>query len=176
MQTSIPLRTLVSRKEFLAAAKGRRYATPGLVLQARRNTPQDSQDPQDSLQDIGVGYTATKKTGNAVVRNRIKRRLRAAAREILADKAKPGFDYVLIGRAGTIDRPWQSLLDDLTLALQMVHQTRRRKGAAKASATKGSDTPGIPPKPGPETPKSKTPKPETQILGSREPKSKTRPQ
>lgn len=124
------LRKLTSRKQFLAVAKGRRYATTGLVLQARRN-------PDPGAKAIGIGYTATKKTGNAVARNRIKRRLRAAVAEIMADKAKSGFDYVIIGRAGTIDRPWQSLLDDLTHALQMVHQNRRRKSPKiKADRTK----------------------------------------
>ena len=117
---SADLRALVNRKQFLAVAKGRRYATKGLVLQALRT-------PHLSDTSIGVGFTATKKTGNAVARNRIKRRLRAAVQEVMAEKAKPGYDYVIIGRAGTIDRPWQSLLDDLTHALQMVHQNRRRK-------------------------------------------------
>ena len=131
MPESTPIKTLQHRRDFLAAAKGRCAARSGLVLQARRKTGQDH---------IGIGYTATKKTGNAVARNRIKRRLRAAAQEVLTAKGKPGFDYVLIGRAGTVDRPWQSLLDDLTQALQMVHQNRRPKTSRDRS--RGRKKPG----------------------------------
>lgn len=132
------LKTLTERRSFLAAARGRRCAVPGLVLQAiRRPDAGAGTDTQAAAPaHIGLGITATKKTGNAVARNRIKRRLRAAAREVLPTRAKPGYDYVLIGRVTTIDRPWQSLLDDLTLALQMVHQSRsgqKRRPPRKAS-------------------------------------------
>ena len=65
-----------------------------------------------------VGYTVTKKIGNAVARNRIKRRFRAAAREVLPGLAEPGHDYVLIARPTALDRPWTALLDDLRRALK----------------------------------------------------------
>ena len=117
-----------TRPEYLRTARGRRYAVPGLVLQAKKR-PSDSEETSE----VRVGFTATKKTGNAVVRNRIKRRLRAATDQILPTAARPGFDYVLVGRAATFNRPWQSLLDDLGLALQMVHQPRgKRPGARRA--------------------------------------------
>lgn len=64
-----------------------------------------------------MGFTATKKIGGAVVRNRAKRRLREAARLLLPDLARPGVDYVLIARGGTATRPWERLLDDLKSAL-----------------------------------------------------------
>ena len=97
------------RAEFLrAAARGRKAAVHGLVLQAF--TREDT-DP------LRVGYTVTKKVGNAVVRNRTRRRLREAARLLLAGQALPGVDLVLIGRDATRGRPFGQLLDDLCRAL-----------------------------------------------------------
>lgn len=103
---------LKRRQDFVAAAKGAYAALPGVVLQLRSRA--DDAAPR-------VGFTATKKIGNAVVRNRVKRRLRAAAREILHTSARPGTDYVLVGRAATFDRPWADLVKDLTAALKRLH-------------------------------------------------------
>lgn len=116
---------LKNRPEYLRVARGRRYAVPGLVLQAKSRSEEDAASAQP--EEVRIGFTATKKTGNAVKRNRIRRRLKAAASEVMPVAAKPGYDYVLVGRAATFDRPWQSLLDDLGLALQMVHQPRAKK-------------------------------------------------
>jgi ribonuclease P protein component len=69
-----------------------------------------------------VGFTASRKVGNAVTRNRAKRRLRALAREVLAGAARPGADYVLIARAGTVERPYAALVRDLETALRRVHR------------------------------------------------------
>lgn len=100
---------LKQRRAFQrVAAKGQRAARPGLVLQA---LPAPGQG-------LRVGFTVTKKVGNAVVRNRTKRRLREAARLLLGHAPLEGFDLVLIGRDGTRGRPWQTLLDDLRGALQ----------------------------------------------------------
>ena len=66
---------------------------------------------------IGAGFTATRKVGGAVQRNRCKRRLREAARLLLPDLGHPGFDYVFIARQGTAERPWPRLLDDVKSAL-----------------------------------------------------------
>jgi ribonuclease P protein component len=69
-----------------------------------------------------VGFTASKKVGNAVMRNRAKRRLRALAREVLAQEARPGWDYVLVARpAATVERSFAGLVEDLRLALGRVH-------------------------------------------------------
>jgi ribonuclease P protein component len=73
--------------------------------------------PQPSRAAIGVGFTATKRIGGAVVRNRAKRRLREAARMLLPDHGRPGHDYVFIARQGVADRPWPRLLDDVKSAL-----------------------------------------------------------
>lgn len=86
--------------------------TPGIVLQAAHN-------PQH--EHIRFGLTVTKKVGNAVVRNRVRRRLRALALAGLPGAGKPGFDYVLIGRVATISRPHAALVKDLETALKRVH-------------------------------------------------------
>ncbi|MEH6403093.1 MAG: ribonuclease P protein component [Sneathiella sp.] len=106
---------LKKRADFLrVAAVRRKWATPGMVLQAAR----DSSHVDAGL--LRVGFTATKKTGNAVARNRIKRRLRACADEILKTHAKEGWDYVLIGRKSTPDRDFSDLKQDLIKALGKV--------------------------------------------------------
>ena len=80
-----------------------------LLLQPRRAAP--------NTPSIGAGFTATRKVGGAVQRNRCKRRLREAARLLLPDLGRPGFDYVFIARQGTAERPWPRLLDDVKSAL-----------------------------------------------------------
>jgi ribonuclease P protein component len=115
---------LRKRRDFLNAAKGHKWAAPGLVLQARAR-PRQELDGGEKREDMRVGFTVTKKVGNAVIRNRAKRRLRAAARDVLPIAGKIGFDYVLIGRKGTITRPYSALLNDLHLALARVHGAKR---------------------------------------------------
>ena len=108
------------RKSFLAANRGRRYAAPGFVLivHDRRN-----EDPA-----IRMGFTVTKKIGNAVVRNRMKRRLRALARELLPAHGQQGADHVLIGRAGGIERDFAAMRADLEKALaKTVHKVKREE-------------------------------------------------
>ena len=87
-----------------------RAATPGFVLLVRNR---EDGDPQKR-----VGFTVTKKIGGAVVRNRIKRRFRALAREIIPEQGFAGADHVMIGRAGGIDRPFDQLRSELIRALQ----------------------------------------------------------
>ncbi|MFN4143140.1 ribonuclease P protein component [Aestuariivirga sp.] len=105
---------LKRRQDFVAAARAQYAATPGMVVQMRDR--HDEAPPR-------VGFTATRKIGNAVVRNRIKRRLRELARLSLAKAARPGHDYVLIGRAATAGRPFSDLEKDLTSALKRLHRT-----------------------------------------------------
>jgi len=108
MATMPPLSRIVARRDFLAAAaSGVRSAQPGLVLQVRAT----------GEQPMRIGFTVTRKVGNAVVRNRARRRLRAAADLVLRARPPQGWDLVLIGRAGTLDRPFPSLCEDLRRAL-----------------------------------------------------------
>lgn len=111
------LATLRKRADFLRAASARRQGTAGFLLQGR--------DRADGDPAIRLGFTASKKIGNAVMRNRAKRRLRALAREILPPLAKPGWDYVLVARPeATVTRDFAHLRDDLRSALASVHQGR----------------------------------------------------
>jgi ribonuclease P protein component len=100
---------LRKRPSFLAAAKGASCARGAVVVQAI--------DRGDGRGVIGCGFTATRRIGGAVVRNRAKRRLREAARRFLPVHGKAGRDYVFIARAGTARRPWPRLLDDVESAL-----------------------------------------------------------
>ncbi|MEX5727479.1 ribonuclease P protein component [Rhodovulum iodosum] len=107
---------LTQRADFLRAARARRQAMPGFVLQAR------CRGADEPAQGIRVGFTCSKKVGNAVARNRAKRRLREIARQVLPAEGRPGWDYVLIGRAGaTAERPFDKMLADLRHALAKVH-------------------------------------------------------
>lgn len=113
--TSMPV-TLVRRADFVAASRARRQSRPGLMLQARDRGEARAPGP------VRVGYTCSRKVGNAVARNRAKRRLRAAARAVLPLMGVPGWDYVLIGRpAATAARPFPDLCADLSSALRAVH-------------------------------------------------------
>ena len=98
-----------TRPQFLAAAKGAYRAHGAVVVQVR--------DRQDGEAVIRAGFTATKKIGGAVVRNRAKRRLREAARLLLPSFGRPGHDYVFVARDGTPGRDWGRLLDDVKSAL-----------------------------------------------------------
>ena len=101
---------LTRRADYLAANRGRRASTPAFILLVRYRK---DDDPTRRL-----GITVTKKVGGAVVRNRIKRRFRALAEEILAEAGLSGADHVLIGRLPALDRPFQQLAADLRRALQ----------------------------------------------------------
>tara|TARA_S200000501_G_scaffold352556_1_gene371503 strand:- start:303 stop:653 length:351 start_codon:yes stop_codon:yes gene_type:complete len=106
---------LKKRKEFVhVARKGRKWAVPGLVLQSfdRQN------DPENAPIGARVGFTVTKKIGTAVKRNRVRRRLKAAAAAVMPSNAEKNTDYVLIGRAGTLKRPFEFLVEDLKVAMQ----------------------------------------------------------
>jgi ribonuclease P protein component len=108
MTPSAKIERLRRRAEFLAAAKGVSAARGAVVVQAL---------PREGQAAIRAGFTATRKIGGAVVRNRAKRRMREAARLLLPELGRAGVDYVFIARGGTATRPWARLLDDVKSAL-----------------------------------------------------------
>ncbi|MGE3832460.1 MAG: ribonuclease P protein component [Parvibaculaceae bacterium] len=108
---------ITKRADFLAAAKGNSFAAKGVVIQIRDRG--DKGEPR-------AGFTVTKKLGNAVARNRIRRRLREAARLALPAVAMAGHDYVLIGRAAGASRPFLSLQNDIRSALKRLHGPQAR--------------------------------------------------
>jgi len=114
MEAMLPV--LKKRREFVQIAEhGRRFITNGLVLQVWERPEENSFNDV-----IRVGFTTSKKVGNAVKRSRVRRRLRVLARLVLTEFGKKGCDYVLIGRSATIDRPFEKLKDDLKYALKKI--------------------------------------------------------
>jgi ribonuclease P protein component len=122
---------LKRRHEFVAVAGTRcRWVTPAFVLQA---------GPRGEAAQIGIGLTVTRRIGNAVARNRARRRLRAAVRAILPGPATPGHDYVIVARPAILTCPFDLVLRDLSSAF-----ARIRRPAARAAAGGGSK-PASPP-------------------------------
>ncbi|MBK1669912.1 ribonuclease P protein component [Rhodovibrio sodomensis] len=131
---------LTKRPEFLRVAAGRRkWVTPGMVVQARARdeappapaaaalNASEGAAASDHAGPPRVGITVSRKVGNAVQRNRARRRLRAAAREALPEVGLPGMDYVLIGRAGTLTRRYTDLLADLRQAVAKLNRPGKPK-------------------------------------------------
>lgn len=110
-KTLVEVVRLRVRPQFLYVRGGRSERRKSLVVQARKRA---GETPGGHA---GAGFTATKKIGGAVVRNRAKRRLREAARLLLPKLARPGWDYVFIARQDTADIGWPRLLDDMESAL-----------------------------------------------------------
>ena len=106
------LQTLTKGQDFILASRGLKHACETMIVQIKQN----------DLGIIRVGFTCSKKVGNAVVRNRAKRRLRAIAREALPNLGRAGFDYVLIGRFGsTVSSEFKTLKNDFISALEALH-------------------------------------------------------
>jgi len=121
------MRTIPSRAGFLSArSNGEKALSRGLVIQAIGNEGSQWR----------VGLTATKKIGNAVTRNRARRRMRALARSYLVPLAQPGTDYVLIARHDTVNADWQDMAKGLQKAIRYLHRSINRcgtRGIVKAS-------------------------------------------
>ena len=112
-----PAVILTKRADFLRAAQARRQGTPGFLLQARLRDPAEAPPALTR-----IGFTCSKKLGNAVMRNRAKRRLRALSRAVLPYRGRRGWDYVLVGRPGaTVERDFAALTRDLETALERIH-------------------------------------------------------
>ena len=119
--------TLRKRADFLAANSGLRVARPGFVVLARPNGGRGKR----------IGYTVTKRIGNAVVRNRMKRRMRALARELLPAEGLPDHDHVLIGREGGIERDFATLRTELSAALQRLREGKGDRARAPRPRGRG---------------------------------------
>ena len=118
---SVTITRLKRRSDFVSITRrGQKWATPGLVLQSHRRKDAET----TSRNGIRVGFTVTKKVGNAVIRNRARRRLKAVAGDVIATHGQDLFDYVLIGRAGTLKRPYALLVSDLETAMQRLNAYR----------------------------------------------------
>jgi ribonuclease P protein component len=119
---------LKRRAEFLRVASGRRkWVAPGLILQvARRQDETPSTADREGPAAPCVGFTASRKVGIAVARNRARRRLKAAVEQVLPLHAAPGHDYVVIARTETLRRPFTALKDDLETALKRLGVYRDR--------------------------------------------------
>ena len=114
----LKIERLKKRPDFLACAQASSCARGAVLVQAR---PRGDDAPL-----VRAGFTATKRSGGAVERNRAKRRLRDAARLLLPALASPGFDYVFVARGGVTTRPWPRLLDDVKSALIRLAADRDR--------------------------------------------------
>ena len=113
------MRTIPSRAGFLAArSNGEKALSRGLVIQAVENEGSQWR----------IGLTVTKKIGNAVTRNRARRRMRALARSYLGPLAQPGTDYVLIARHDTVNADWQDMAKGLQKAIRYLHRNINRNG------------------------------------------------
>lgn len=112
--------SLKNRKDFLAAARAEKWVGPVMLVQQR--------DRDDQSTQTRVGYTASKKVGNAVTRNRAKRRLRALAAELMPETALEGRDYVWIAKKGTPKAPFWKLRRDGKRALETL--TTSKKGGS----------------------------------------------
>ena len=128
------LLTLRKRREFLRVRGGNRWATPAFVLEAKQRQPDDAgqaaADPTSAPDDRAprVGFTVTKRLGNAVRRNRIRRRLKAIVQQVAQSGAKDHFDYVVIARAPSHDMRFAELIDLMTRAFEKVHGPARKSG------------------------------------------------
>ena len=114
-----PFGRLKKRAEFQRASRGRRWQGEAFVLQAAERVDAALNGPR-------VGFTATRKTGGAVERNRMRRRLKEALRLTEKLAAKPDHDYVLIARRGALARPFDLLRADLNRAFAAIHLKAKR--------------------------------------------------
>lgn len=127
---------LRQRADFLAVANGARVNSPAFVLQSR---------PRDDGGPIRIGFTVTKKNGNAPARNRIRRRLRELVKRLDPVSMQPHHDYVLVGRKDALSRDFAAMLDDLRIAFTKPARHTHKgpaKGPAMASSERRGQRPG----------------------------------
>ena len=117
---------LRQRADFLAVANGARVQAPAFTLQGRR---------RDDLGPVRIGFTVTKKNGNAPERNRIRRRLREVVKRADCVAMRPHSDYVLVGRRAALTRDFADMVNDLRTALGRIERSGAALGPAKAART-----------------------------------------
>ena len=111
---------LKRRPEFLrVAATRRKWVAQGLIVQVRKRSVEEA-----GTNDARVGFTVSRRVGNSVKRNRVRRRLKAAADLIMTKHAQEGMDFVIIGRKNTLTRPFTALMADMTAALKKLETYR----------------------------------------------------
>ena len=121
-----PVERMVRRSQYSRVARARKYvASKGLILQF------EIRDPNEGRNKHRVGFTVSKKVGNAVVRNRARRRLKSVVNDVLTSSEEQPLDLVLIGRASTLKRSYDELLDDFRFALKSA-RTRQEKVIGRA--------------------------------------------
>ena len=111
------LRPLRKRRDFVAMRKGYYRHSPSFILQMRQRD-----EEQKVIKGPRIGYTVTKKTGNAVIRSRIKRRLRALIHTAMAAKKLQDCDYVLIGKRAALNTDFRTMVAELDSSLERLHQ------------------------------------------------------
>ena len=138
---------LRQRADFLAVANGARVNSPAFVLQSldRQSLDRDDSGP------IRIGFTVTKKNGNAPQRNRIRRRLRELVKRLDPVSMQPHHDYVLVGRRDALSRDFATMLDDLRIAFAKPARHTHKGRGSKSSPTTDSRTDGSKPGPAPAT-------------------------
>jgi ribonuclease P protein component len=122
------MQRLRQRADFLAAAAAVKFSTKAFIVQVR-NRRDDG--------PARVGFTVSKKVGNAVERNRVRRRLREIVRHAAPDATRPGHDYVIVGRRGGLSAPFSGLLEDLTSALRLLSEGRSKATGPELRRPKG---------------------------------------
>jgi ribonuclease P protein component len=116
---------LKRRADFKAVAGGRRVARAGFVLQARKAESEAGGEADTGPREARFGFTVTKKTGNAVVRNRIRRRLREAVRLMENGRVERNTDYVLVGRRAALTLQFERLVTDLVSGLEILSRPEK---------------------------------------------------
>lgn len=127
-----PLTTLKVRAEFLAVRGGVRASVPSCLIEGRRRRG----DAAEAINGARFGFTVTKKLGNAVTRNRIRRRLKAAIRELAPGRAKPDHDYVVVARAAAFDRAYADIRGDLEKAFEILGRSGHKPSRAPKNQTR----------------------------------------